>query len=107
VTVEGPSNEGEPNNHSDNAIPEDKQKFQLAADLNNNNNNSIKNTKHRENKEKLNDRDYILNILHLLPEQWIGKEMKLHVIADRKDADWITKRVFQCRERSNNSAIYS
>ena len=53
MTVEGPSNEGEPNNHSDNAIPEDKQKFQLAADLNNNNNNSIKNTKHRENKEKL------------------------------------------------------
>ncbi len=51
--MEGPSNEGEPHNQSDNAIPEEKQNFQLAADLNNNNSNNIKNTKHRENKEKL------------------------------------------------------
>jgi hypothetical protein len=54
------------------------------------------------------DRDYILNVLHQLPEQWIGKEMKLHVIADRKDANWITKKgVPRCRERSIDSAIYS
>jgi len=57
VTVEGPSNEQEPHNHSDNATPEDKQNSQLAADLNNNNStnnsNNIKNTRHRENKEKL------------------------------------------------------
>ena len=51
--MEGSSNEREPNNHSsNNPIPEDKEDFQLAADLNNNSNN-IKNTKHRENKEKL------------------------------------------------------
>jgi hypothetical protein len=43
--------------------------------------------------------DYILNVLHDLPEQWIGKEMKLHVIADRRDATWIIKRVFQDVER--------
>jgi hypothetical protein len=28
--------------------------------------------------------DYILNVLHDLPEQWVGKEMKLHVIAERR-----------------------
>lgn len=45
------------------------------------------------------EHDYILNVLHDLPEQWIGKEMKLHVIADRRDATWIIKRVFQDVER--------
>ncbi len=53
VTVEGPSNEREPYNQSNNAIPEDKQNSQLAADLNNNNSDNIKNTRNRENKEKL------------------------------------------------------
>jgi hypothetical protein len=53
------------------------------------------------------DRDYILNILHLLPEQWMGKEMKLHVIADRKDAAWITKRVFQDVERGLITAQFT
>jgi hypothetical protein len=43
--------------------------------------------------------DYILNVLHDLPEQWIGKEMNLHAIADRKDAIWIINRVFQDVER--------
>jgi hypothetical protein len=30
-----------------------------------------------------------------LPEQWIEKEQKLNVIADKKDAARITKRVFE------------
>ena len=53
------------------------------------------------------DRDYILNVLHQLPEQWIGKEMKLHVIADRKDATWIIKRVFQDVERGLLTAQFT
>src|SRR5438094_4104998 len=53
------------------------------------------------------DRDYILNVLHQLPEQWMGKEMKLHVIADRKDATWITKRVFQDVERGLITAQFT
>ena len=48
-------------------------------------------------KEKIND--YILYVLNDLPEQWIGKEMKLHVIADRRDAIWITGRVFEDVQR--------
>ena len=39
------------------------------------------------------------NVLNELPEQWIGKEMNLHVIADRKDAIWIINRIFQDVER--------
>ena len=53
------------------------------------------------------DRDYILNVLHQLPEQWMGKEMMLHVIADRKDATWITKRVFQDVERGLITAQFT
>jgi hypothetical protein len=53
------------------------------------------------------DQDYILNVLHQLPEQWIRKEMKLHVIADKKDATWITKRVFQDVERGLITAQFT
>lgn len=53
------------------------------------------------------DQDYILNVLHHLPEQWIRKEMKLHVIADKKDATWITKRVFQDVERGLITAQFT
>ena len=45
------------------------------------------------------NQDYVLNVFHDLPEQWIGKEQKLHVIADKKDAARITKRVFEVVER--------
>jgi hypothetical protein len=51
--------------------------------------------------------DYILNVLHDLPEQWVGREMKLHVIADRRDATWITKRVFEDVERGLITAQFS
>jgi hypothetical protein len=51
--------------------------------------------------------DYILNVLHDLPEQWVGKEMKLHVIAHRRDATWITKRVFEDVERGLITAQFS
>jgi hypothetical protein len=43
--------------------------------------------------------EYILSVLNDLPEQWIGKEMNLHVITDRKDAIWIINRIFQDVER--------
>jgi hypothetical protein len=43
----------------------------------------------------VNNDNYVLNVLNELPEQWIGKEMNLHVIADRKDATWIINRVSQ------------
>jgi hypothetical protein len=59
----------------------------------------------RENKEKIND--YILYVLNDLPEQWIGKEMKLHVIADRRDAIWITRRVFEDVERGLITAQFA
>lgn len=41
------------------------------------------------------DDDYVTNLLKNLPELWTGKEMKLHIIADFRDATWITKRVLQ------------
>jgi hypothetical protein len=41
------------------------------------------------------DDDYATNLLTSLPELWTGKEMKLHVIADFRDATWIMKKVFQ------------
>ena len=47
----------------------------------------------------MNNDNYVLNVLNELPEQWIGKEMNLHVIADRKDAVWIINRIFQDVER--------
>ena len=53
------------------------------------------------------NKDYILRVLNDLPEQWIGKEMKLHVIADRKDATWITKRIFQDVERGLINAQFT
>src|SRR5437899_5680795 len=53
------------------------------------------------------NKHYILRVLNDLPEQWIGKEMKLHVIADRKDATWIAKRVFQDVERGLINAQFT
>lgn len=50
-----------------------------------------------DNKEKIND--HILYVLNDLPEQWIGKEMKLHIIADKNDAVWIIRRVFEDIQR--------
>jgi len=43
--------------------------------------------------------DHVLTTLYDLPEHWIGKEMKLHIIANRRDATWITKRVLEDVER--------
>jgi hypothetical protein len=51
--------------------------------------------------------DYILNVLDDLPEQWIGKEMKLHVIADRRDASWVTRRIFEDVERGLINAQFT
>jgi hypothetical protein len=39
--------------------------------------------------------DYVTSILRNLPELWTGKEMKLHVIADYRDATWIIKKILQ------------
>jgi len=44
---------------------------------------------------QMNNENYVLNVLNELPEQWIGKEMNLHVIAKKKDAIWIINRVLQ------------
>ena len=43
--------------------------------------------------------NYVLSVLNELPEQWIGKEVNLHVIAKKKDAIWIINRVLQDVER--------
>jgi hypothetical protein len=43
--------------------------------------------------------NYVLSALNELPEQWIGKEMNLHVIAKKKDAIWIINRILQDVER--------
>jgi hypothetical protein len=48
---------------------------------------------------QVNNDNYVLDVLNELPEQWIGKEMDLHVIADRKDATWIINRILQDVER--------
>jgi hypothetical protein len=48
---------------------------------------------------QMNNDNYVINVLNELPEQWIGKEMNLHAIADRKDAIWIINRIFQDVER--------
>jgi hypothetical protein len=48
---------------------------------------------------QMNNENFVLDVLNELPEQWIGKEMNLHVIADRKDATWIINRIFQDIER--------
>ena len=46
-----------------------------------------------------NNENYILSVLNELPEQWIGKEMNLHVIAKKKDAIWVINRILQDVER--------
>ncbi len=48
---------------------------------------------------QMNNDNYAINILDELSEQWIGKEMNLHVITDRKDAILIINRIFQDVER--------
>jgi hypothetical protein len=48
---------------------------------------------------QMSNEDYILNVLSNLPEQWIGKEMNLHAIANKKDTIWIVNRVLQDVER--------
>ena len=47
----------------------------------------------------MNNENYVLNVLNELPEQWIGKEMNLHIIAKKKDAIWIINRILQDVER--------
>jgi hypothetical protein len=56
-------------------------------------------TTHGDNREKISYNDYLLDVLNDLPEQWIGKEMKLHIIADKSDAVWIIRRVFEDIQR--------
>ena len=51
--------------------------------------------------------DYVLNTLYDLPEHWIGKEMKLRIIATRRDATWITKRVLEDVERGLINAEFA
>ena len=53
------------------------------------------------------DSDHVLNILYDLPEHWIGKEMKLRIIANRRDATWITKRVLEDVERGLINAEFA
>ena len=48
---------------------------------------------------QMNNENYVLNVLNELPEQWIGKEMNLHVIAKKKDAIWVINRILQDVER--------
>jgi len=62
---------------------------------------------HDNDKENNYYNDYILNVLNDLPEQWIGKEMKLHVIADRRDASWVTRRIFEDVERGLINAQFT
>jgi hypothetical protein len=51
--------------------------------------------------------DHVLNTLYDLPEYWIGKEMKLRIIANRRDATWITKRVLEDVERGLITAEFA
>ena len=53
------------------------------------------------------NKDYILRVLNDLPEHWVGKEMKLHVVADRRVATWITKRIFHDVERGLINAQFT
>jgi len=39
--------------------------------------------------------DYATSLLASLPELWTGKEMKLHIVADYRDATWIMNRILQ------------
>lgn len=59
-----------------------------------------------DNEKKDIYKDYILDVLRDLPEQWIGKEMKLRVIADREDSTWITRRILEHVERGLVSAQF-
>jgi len=52
-------------------------------------------------------KDYVLNVLNDLPEQWIGKEMNLRLIADKKDATWVVNRILQDVERGLINAQFS
>ena len=51
--------------------------------------------------------DYIVNILNELPQQWIGKEMKMQIIADIMDAAWIARRVLEDVERGLINAQFT
>src|ERR671910_2500261 len=51
--------------------------------------------------------DHVLNTLYDLPEHWIGKEMKLRIIANRREATWITKRVLEDVERGLITAEFA
>ncbi len=53
------------------------------------------------------NKDDVLNVLNDLPEQWIGKEMNLHLIVDKKDATWVVNRIFQDVERGLINAQFS
>ena len=59
-----------------------------------------------DNEKKNIYKDYILDVLRDLPEQWVGKEMKLRVIADREDSTWITRRILEDVERGLVSAQF-
>jgi len=56
---------------------------------------------------QMGNEDYILGVLNDLPEQWIGKEMSLHVIADKKDATWTINRILQDIERGLINAQFA
>ena len=51
--------------------------------------------------------DHVLSALNHLPENWIGKEMKLRIIANRRDITWITKRVLEDVERGLINAEFA
>jgi hypothetical protein len=51
--------------------------------------------------------DHVLNTLYDLPEHWIGKEMKLRIIANRRDVTWVTKRVLEDVERGLITAEFA
>ena len=60
---------------------------------------SVEISNHDHIGSKNNQDDYILNVLNDLPEQWVRKEMRLHIIVDRSDATWLTRRVFEDIQR--------
>ena len=52
--------------------------------------------------------DNVCNVLNELPEKWIGTEMNLHAIADRKDAHLDHKQdISRRRERFTKCTIQS
>jgi hypothetical protein len=56
---------------------------------------------------QMSNEDYVLNVLNDLPEQWIGKEMNLRLIADKKDATWVVNRILQDVEKGLINAQFS